>query len=396
MGVRSFHSARGALGSPGSLYREPGKRFQGPSPRRLRAWPGRPLRPPWGWSWTALEVELECLERGRERREEERKRFFCLSVAAVFLSFNLDLFFLSRACSSSLPRRLPPSPSFDHLSIFASSPTPLSNFDSSVRSPLFSSFKKKLKNSTSFSFLLFSFLPLLLSFLSPKKSWCDEMLASADVDFWIQNNVLTYLCVDTGATGRFGTPTGESDPRLFGNYLAALDEAAAAVTFGSSSSSSMSPKKKGSSLSTRLALSGASSSSSSSSAAAAESKEEEKELKTSSTDAFTLVLVDGRFRVACALKALWHLDHARGVLLVHDWLARSAQYHDPILKRYTLLAVVDRLAVLAPSSPPSPTSTMEGESSGDENDDDEAAEEARVRWWREAAEEMDKYSRDAA
>jgi hypothetical protein len=119
-------------------------------------------------------------------------------------------------------------------------------------------------------------------------------------------------------------------------------------------------------------------------------------LKTSSTDAFTLVLVDGRFRVACALKALWHLDHARGVLLVHDWLARSAQYHDPILKRYTLLAVVDRLAVLAPSSPPSPTSTMEGESSGDENDDDEAAEEARVRWWREAAEEMDKYSRDAA
>ena len=219
----------------------------------------------------------------------------------------------------------------------------------------------------------------------PQKSWCDEMLASADVDFWIQNHVLTYLCVDTGVTGRFGTPTGESDPKLFVNYVAALDEAAAAVTFGPSSASMASPKKKSSSLSTRLALSGAVSAASS----ASDKEEEEKELKTSSTNAFTLVLVDGRFRVACALKALWHLDHARGVLLVHDWLARSQQYHAPILKRYTLLAVVDRLAVLVPSSP----TTMEG---NDADAADKAAEEARVRWWREAAEEMEKYSRDAA
>jgi hypothetical protein len=226
-----------------------------------------------------------------------------------------------------------------------------------------------------------------------QKSWCDEMVASADVDFWIKNNVLTYLCVDTGATGRFGTPTGESDPNLFVKYLDALDEAAAAVTLTATTTATTkkAAKKKGSSSSTRLSLSGGFSE------GEGTGKEEQRNTieanklppasySPSSTGAFTVVLVDGRFRVACALKALWHLDHARGVLLVHDWVARGPQYHAPILKRYSLLAVVDRLAVLAPSSPPAASET----SSGDEE------EASRVRWWTEAAEEIGKYSRDAA
>lgn len=183
------------------------------------------------------------------------------------------------------------------------------------------------------------------------------MVASADVDFWIKNNVLTFLCVDTGPTGSFGTPTGESDARLFGRYLDALDDAAAAVT---------------ATRETRTRTTATS----------------------SSTDAFTVVLVDGRFRVACALKALWHLDHARGVLLVHDWVARAHQYHAPILRRYSLVAVVDRLAVLVPSSPP-PAEVVLG-ANGEEEEVGDEDEEARARWWVEAAEEMEKYSRDAA
>lgn len=158
--------------------------------------------------------------------------------------------------------------------------------------------------------------PLFSFSSSSKKSWCDEMVASSDVDFWIKNNVLTYLCVDTGATGSFGTPTGESDPQLFVRYLDALDDAAAAVTLttraskrGSSSSSSSS---------TRLSLSGFSSAEEGGGTEKKEKQVEANKLPTSSSDAFTVVLVDGRFRVACALKAIWHLDHARGVLLVHD------------------------------------------------------------------------------
>ena len=226
-----------------------------------------------------------------------------------------------------------------------------------------------------------------------QKSWCDEMVASADVDFWIKNNVLTYLCVDTGATGRFGTPTGESDPNLFVKYLDALDEAAAAVTLTATTTATTkkAAKKKGSSSSTRLSLSGGFSEGEGTGKEEQSNTIEANKLPPASsspcsTGAFTVVLVDGRFRVACALKALWHLDHARGVLLVHDWVARGPQYHAPILKRYSLLAVVDRLAVLAPSSPPAASET----SSGDEE------EASRVRWWTEAAEEIGKYSRDAA
>ena len=226
------------------------------------------------------------------------------------------------------------------------------------------------------------------------------MVASPDVDFWIKNGVLTYLCVDTGATGSFGTPTGESDPRLFGRYLDALDDAAAAVTTTRATRArttlTTAPFKKAAkrgatSSSTRLVLSGLS-------AAADGAGTVDKgrlgaqRVPTSSTGAFTVVLVDGRFRVSCALKALWHLDHARGVLLVHDWVARGQQYHAPILRRYSLVAVVDRLAVLVPSSPTFPSSPAVGA----DDEEEKEKEEARARWWKEAAEEMEKFSRDAA
>jgi hypothetical protein len=216
-----------------------------------------------------------------------------------------------------------------------------------------------------------------------QKSWCDEMIASLDVDFWIKDGVLTYLCVDTGVTGRFGTPTGKSDPKLFINYLDALDEAAAAVLPSRASANRGGEEQSEEEENTTSTAASASASAAAAASAAASN------VKTSSTNAFTVVLVDGRFRVACALKALWHLDHARGVLLVHDWVGRPGKYHAPILKRYSLVAVVHRLAVLVPSSP----------EIGDEagaSDSSDGDEEARVRWWSEAAAEMDQYSRDAA
>lgn len=211
-----------------------------------------------------------------------------------------------------------------------------------------------------------------------QKPWCEDMLSSDDVDFWIKNDVLAYLCVDTGPTGAFGVPTGEADPRRFKRYLDALDDAAAIVTASNSASTSSSSSSRSSS---------SSSFSSSSSSSPSPSS-------FSSSNAFTVALVDGRFRVACALKAIWHLDHSRGVLLVHDWVARSEQYHAPILKRYELVEVIDRLAVLVPSSPGSKRGRGKGkEETGD--DEDEAS--ARVaRWWSEAAEEMERYSLDPA
>lgn len=62
-----------------------------------------------------------------------------------------------------------------------------------------------------------------------QQSWCEEMLASDDVDFWIKNGVLIYICVHTGPTVAFGTPTRDANPDYFSRYLSALDEAAAAA-----------------------------------------------------------------------------------------------------------------------------------------------------------------------
>jgi hypothetical protein len=61
------------------------------------------------------------------------------------------------------------------------------------------------------------------------------------------------------------------------------------------------------------------------------------------------VLVDGRFRVACALQAAVRLA-AGGLLAVHDFWPRQA-YQPPILRHHTLLGSAGSLALFAPRQP---------------------------------------------
>lgn len=60
---------------------------------------------------------------------------------------------------------------------------------------------------------------------------------------------------------------------------------------------------------------------------------------------FDLILVDGRFRVACAAHA-YHKLNNKGTLLVHDYRGRH-HYHD-INKLFTLTGFVQTLAVFKP------------------------------------------------
>ena len=64
-----------------------------------------------------------------------------------------------------------------------------------------------------------------------------------------------------------------------------------------------------------------------------------------STPIADVVLVDGRFRVAVALKALWHVGPA-SVVLIHDWPPRAAAY-GRVLAYYDIVDAVDELVVLA-------------------------------------------------
>lgn len=61
------------------------------------------------------------------------------------------------------------------------------------------------------------------------------------------------------------------------------------------------------------------------------------------------VLVDGRFRVACALAGLPRLA-ADAVLLVHDFWSR-ASYRAPLLRHFELLGSAGTLALLGPRRP---------------------------------------------
>jgi hypothetical protein len=61
-----------------------------------------------------------------------------------------------------------------------------------------------------------------------------------------------------------------------------------------------------------------------------------------------VVLVDGRFRVAAALKALWHINDA-SVVLIHDWTKRKEKY-GRVLAYYDVVDKVDTLIVLARKS----------------------------------------------
>lgn len=62
-----------------------------------------------------------------------------------------------------------------------------------------------------------------------------------------------------------------------------------------------------------------------------------------------LVLVDGRFRVACALAALPRLGPGAH-LLIHDFWARPA-YRAPVLRHFDLVGSAGSLALLQPRAP---------------------------------------------
>jgi hypothetical protein len=69
--------------------------------------------------------------------------------------------------------------------------------------------------------------------------------------------------------------------------------------------------------------------------------------------------VDGRFRVACALKALWYLAPG-GKVMVHDW--EREFYRTPLLRFYVLHDVTSTgyLGVLTPK-PLTPQQWVEAE-----------------------------------
>jgi pantothenate kinase-related protein Tda10 len=58
-----------------------------------------------------------------------------------------------------------------------------------------------------------------------------------------------------------------------------------------------------------------------------------------------VVLVDGRARVACAIKALWSIDDA-SVVLLHDYASRVYAYAT-VMKYYDVIHQVDSMVVLA-------------------------------------------------
>jgi hypothetical protein len=108
----------------------------------------------------------------------------------------------------------------------------------------------------------------------------DSKLPGAEKD-------MVYRCVDTGPTVKWGYPAAEEDVPKFEGYVSAIDDAVA------------------------------------------EAGEE--------GAFFGMIFVDGRARVACALRAFAHMDPTDSVLLMHDYFDRS-QYH--VIERY--FDIVDR------------------------------------------------------
>lgn len=73
--------------------------------------------------------------------------------------------------------------------------------------------------------------------------------------------------------------------------------------------------------------------------------------ETAAADApFDLVLVDGRFRIACALQGAARLA-PDGHLLVHDYWSRAA-YHGPLLRHFELIGSAGSLALFTPRPQP--------------------------------------------
>lgn len=141
--------------------------------------------------------------------------------------------------------------------------------------------------------------------------WCARVAGRSDVAWWVANGALSLVCVDTGPTGDFGAPAAGADPASFPAYSAAIDAAVDAYVAAGR-------HRRG----PRRALAGAHASS-------------------YPVDA---VLVDGRFRVACALRALRHVRAGHGVVMVHDW--ERAAYRDALAPFYDVVEVAGRLGVL--------------------------------------------------
>lgn len=125
------------------------------------------------------------------------------------------------------------------------------------------------------------------------KEWCTKVAGRPDIQFWVVNGVLTLVCVEMGPTQPWGFPSPVSSPALFLDYVNAIEA--------------------------------------------------------SGHNAFDVVMVDGRFRVACGLKALWHLAPS-GKLVVHDW--ERVWYHEPLLRFYNILEVTatGQMVVLTPKT----------------------------------------------
>ncbi|PRW61371.1 leucine-rich repeat containing [Chlorella sorokiniana] len=128
---------------------------------------------------------------------------------------------------------------------------------------------------------------LAKAYLEP---WCKIMQQQkVALKFWEAQGVLNYTCVDTGATKDWGFPARGVTVEQTKRYVDAVD--------------------------------------------------------TLAQPELDAVLVDGRFRVACALKVLPFLTDG-AVLLVHDWEQRRDVYGPPLLEFYELIELVDKLAVL--------------------------------------------------
>ena len=65
------------------------------------------------------------------------------------------------------------------------------------------------------------------------------------------------------------------------------------------------------------------------------------------SETFDLVLIDGRFRVACSAYVYRHLNE-KATLLVHD--SRGRRHYSDILKLYSLVGFVQSLAVFKPKT----------------------------------------------
>lgn len=117
--------------------------------------------------------------------------------------------------------------------------------------------------------------------------WCAALLERIDIQFWIQNNVLTHACVDIGPTGPFGYPTMAVSPHTAFAYVNAISRF--------------------------------------------------------DVENIEVVIVDGRYRVASALNSLSYLSD-NGLVIVHDFVPR--QHYYVVLKYFNEVFRVATMVVL--------------------------------------------------